>query len=153
MRVTIYKFYPYLWISMHFDLYYICQMGWNHNHPGYDSWSLHFPPFIPSSQASSHRGFRKKAGVQYPPSTSTMTEDYGPAFKLPSLGEKKYWSNQSNDPPKRLDFVGGLALGSRFSWICLEDLLVSWSQQQALLWQGMRDQTSDRWFYKWLRAT
>jgi len=37
----------------------------------------------------------KKAGVQYPPSTSTMTEDYGPAFKLPSnndgyLGEEKH---------------------------------------------------------------
>ena len=43
--------------------------------------SLHKHPIIRQS-----RGFRKKAGVQYPPSTSTMTEDYGPAFKLPSLG-------------------------------------------------------------------
>lgn len=37
----------------------------------------------------------KKAGVPYPPSQATMTEDYGPAFKLPSnndgyLGEEKH---------------------------------------------------------------
>ena len=26
---------------------------------------------------------RKKVGVQYPPTQATMSEDYGPAFKLP----------------------------------------------------------------------